>query len=142
MVAGPIAAVDSTIGGNKNDWFVAKRKRCGFESTQYFGRLVLYTENCIRSKRREGKEYARRIDLCSYRRRARTSCRSSAEFRSGISLPADAESKFSNLMDESVSRCQFSGKVVLIVNTASECGYTRQHGAYTPQDERGFHRGK
>ena len=29
-------------------------------------------------------------------------------------------------MDEPVSLCQFSGKVVLIVNTASECGYTPQ----------------
>jgi glutathione peroxidase len=27
-------------------------------------------------------------------------------------------------MDEPVSLCQFSGKVLLIVNTASECGYT------------------
>jgi glutathione peroxidase len=35
--------------------------------------------------------------------------------------------KFSNLMDEPVSLCQFSGKVVLIVNTASECGYTPQY---------------
>jgi len=35
--------------------------------------------------------------------------------------------KFSNLMDEPVSLCQFGGKVVLIVNTASECGYTPQY---------------
>jgi glutathione peroxidase len=35
--------------------------------------------------------------------------------------------QFSNLMDEPVSLCQFSGKVVLIVNTASECGYTPQY---------------
>jgi glutathione peroxidase len=35
--------------------------------------------------------------------------------------------KFSNLMDEPVSLCQFSGKVLLIVNTASECGYTPQY---------------
>ena len=35
--------------------------------------------------------------------------------------------KFSNLMDEPVSLCQHSGKVVLIVNTASECGYTPQY---------------
>ena len=35
--------------------------------------------------------------------------------------------KFSNLMDEPVSLCQFGGKVALIVNTASECGYTPQY---------------
>lgn len=35
--------------------------------------------------------------------------------------------KFSNLMDEPVSLCQFSGKVLLVVNTASECGYTPQY---------------
>jgi glutathione peroxidase len=35
--------------------------------------------------------------------------------------------QFSNLMDEPVSLCRFSGKVLLIVNTASECGYTPQY---------------
>jgi glutathione peroxidase len=35
--------------------------------------------------------------------------------------------EFSTLMDEPVSLCQFGGKVVLIVNTASECGYTPQY---------------
>jgi glutathione peroxidase len=30
-------------------------------------------------------------------------------------------------MDEPVSLCPFSGKVLLIVNTASECGYTTQY---------------
>ena len=32
-----------------------------------------------------------------------------------------------NLQDEPVSLCQFSGKVLLVVNTASECGYTPQY---------------
>ena len=32
-----------------------------------------------------------------------------------------------SLQDESVSLCQFSGKVLLVVNTASECGYTPQY---------------
>ena len=41
--------------------------------------------------------------------------------------PAILDQKFSNLMDEPVSLCQFSGKVVLVVNTASECGYTPQY---------------
>jgi glutathione peroxidase len=31
-----------------------------------------------------------------------------------------------NLMNEPVSLCSFRGKVLLIVNTASECGYTPQ----------------
>ena len=43
------------------------------------------------------------------------------------SCPAMLDHKFSNLMDEPISLCQFSGKVVLIVNTASECGYTPQY---------------
>jgi glutathione peroxidase len=30
-------------------------------------------------------------------------------------------------MDETVSLCQFKGKVVLIVNTASQCGFTPQY---------------
>ena len=41
--------------------------------------------------------------------------------------PPILDHKFSNLMDEPVSLCQFSGKVLLIVNTASECGYTPQY---------------
>jgi glutathione peroxidase len=41
--------------------------------------------------------------------------------------PPILDHKFSNLLDEPVSLCQFSGKVVLIVNTASECGYTPQY---------------
>jgi glutathione peroxidase len=32
-----------------------------------------------------------------------------------------------SLMDESVSLCQFKGKVVLVVNTASQCGFTPQY---------------
>ena len=43
------------------------------------------------------------------------------------SCPPVLNHKFSNLMDEPVSLCQYSGKVVLIVNTASECGYTPQY---------------
>jgi glutathione peroxidase len=41
--------------------------------------------------------------------------------------PTSLNHKFANLMDEPVSLCQFSGKVLLIVNTASECGYTPQY---------------
>jgi glutathione peroxidase len=32
-----------------------------------------------------------------------------------------------NLQDQPVSLCQFRGKVLLIVNTANECGYTPQY---------------
>jgi len=46
-----------------------------------------------------------------------------AEFR----CPSILDHKFANLMDEPVSLCQFRGKVLLIVNTASECGYTPQY---------------
>ena len=35
--------------------------------------------------------------------------------------------RFVNLIDEPLSLCEHAGKVVLIVNTASECGYTPQY---------------
>jgi len=41
--------------------------------------------------------------------------------------PSILDHKFANLMDGPISLCQFRGKVVLIVNTASECGYTPQY---------------
>jgi glutathione peroxidase len=41
--------------------------------------------------------------------------------------PSVLDHKLANLQDESVSLCQFGGKVLLIVNTASECGYTPQY---------------
>lgn len=43
------------------------------------------------------------------------------------SCPAMIDHKFFNLIDEPVSLCDFSGRVLLIVNTASECGYTPQY---------------
>jgi glutathione peroxidase len=41
--------------------------------------------------------------------------------------PPMLDYKFANLQDEPVSLCQFRGKVLLVVNTASECGYTPQY---------------
>jgi glutathione peroxidase len=41
--------------------------------------------------------------------------------------PPILDHKLSSLQDESVSLCRFSGKVLLVVNTASECGYTPQY---------------
>jgi glutathione peroxidase len=41
--------------------------------------------------------------------------------------PPMLDHKFVNLMDEPLSLCQHAGKVVLVVNTASECGYTPQY---------------
>ena len=41
--------------------------------------------------------------------------------------PSVLDHKLVNLQDEQVTLCQFSGKVLLIVNTASECGYTPQY---------------
>lgn len=44
-----------------------------------------------------------------------------------LPCPSILDHKFANLMDEPVSLCQFRGKVLLVVNTASECGYTPQY---------------
>ena len=41
--------------------------------------------------------------------------------------PSVLDHKLVTLQDEPVSLCQFRGKVLLIVNTASECGYTPQY---------------
>jgi glutathione peroxidase len=41
--------------------------------------------------------------------------------------PSVLDHKLVNLQDEPLSLCQFSGKVLLVVNTASECGYTPQY---------------
>jgi glutathione peroxidase len=41
--------------------------------------------------------------------------------------PSILDHKFANLTNEPVALCQFRGKVLLIVNTASECGYTPQY---------------
>lgn len=57
--------------------------------------------------------------------------------------PALLQHTFARLQDESpVSLCQFGGKVVMVVNTASFCGYTRQYEAlealHQKYRERGF----
>ena len=56
--------------------------------------------------------------------------------------PAVLDHKFANLLDEPVSLCQFSGKVLLVVNTASECGYTPQYDSleklYRRYRDKGF----
>jgi len=44
--------------------------------------------------------------------------------------PAILDHKFANLMDEPVSLCQFGGKVLLIVNTASEWAIRRSTTAW------------
>lgn len=41
--------------------------------------------------------------------------------------PSALDHKFASLQDGPVSLCRFRGKVLLVVNTASECGYTPQY---------------
>jgi glutathione peroxidase len=56
--------------------------------------------------------------------------------------PSVLDHKFASLQDEPVSLCQFRGKVLLVVNTASECGYTPQYegleGLYRRYRDKGF----
>jgi glutathione peroxidase len=63
-------------------------------------------------------------------------------FAAETRCPPLLNQRFSNLMDEPVSLCQFAGKVLLIVNTASECGYTPQYEGleklYRRYRDRGF----
>ena len=46
-----------------------------------------------------------------------------------VGCPPILDRKLLNLQDESISLCEFRGKVLLVVNTASECGYTPQYEA-------------
>lgn len=47
--------------------------------------------------------------------------------QAGDACPSLLARSFPTLMDDTVSLCQFRGKVVLIVNTASHCGFTPQY---------------
>ncbi len=56
--------------------------------------------------------------------------------------PPILDRKVLNLQDESISLCDFRGQVLLIVNTASQCGYTPQYAGleqlYRRYRNRGF----
>ena len=41
--------------------------------------------------------------------------------------PALLDVKLSTLTEDAVSLCRYEGKVLLVVNTASQCGYTPQY---------------
>ena len=44
-----------------------------------------------------------------------------------MACPALLDRKMDSIFDEPQSLCEYAGKVVLAVNTASECGYTPQY---------------
>jgi len=44
-----------------------------------------------------------------------------------MACPALLDRKMDTLREEPQSLCEYSGKVVMVVNTASECGYTPQY---------------
>ncbi|HXG50049.1 MAG TPA: glutathione peroxidase [candidate division Zixibacteria bacterium] len=48
-------------------------------------------------------------------------------FAAEAACPAILDRKLVSLSGETVSLCRFGGKVLLIVNTASKCGYTPQY---------------
>ena len=50
-----------------------------------------------------------------------------ATAKSDVSCPALLDRKFSSLQGKPQNLCQYAGKVVLVVNTASYCGYTEQY---------------
>ncbi len=49
------------------------------------------------------------------------------EARAAAACPPILDRKLLSLQDEPVSLCEFRGKVLLVVNTASQCGYTPQY---------------
>ena len=44
-----------------------------------------------------------------------------------LACPALLDRKMDTLLDQPQSLCEYAGKVLLVVNTASECGYTPQY---------------
>lgn len=61
----------------------------------------------------------------------------------GANCPAVLQHRFDRLQDEKPQNlCQYAGQVVLVVNTASFCGFTQQYGAleslYSQYKDRGL----
>lgn len=53
------------------------------------------------------------------------------------SCPALLDKRFDRLQDEKPQHlCQYAGRVLLVVNTASFCGFTRQYGGLEALDQR------
>ena len=44
-----------------------------------------------------------------------------------IACPALLDRKMDNILEQPQSLCEYAGKVLLVVNTASQCGYTPQY---------------
>jgi len=68
---------------------------------------------------------------------------STAQNTQAAACPALLQHQFTRLQDDAPQNlCQYAGKVVLVVNTASYCGYTRQYegleALYAKYEKRGL----
>ena len=68
------------------------------------------------------------VGLCAATAQAATPAPAPASAPSANACPAILQHKFNRLQDEAPQNlCQYAGKVTLVVNTASYCGFTSQY---------------